>query len=84
MYFLGKSRIFKIQQFFICSLIYYKYAQNVWLVFQMGKNPMQSAGCYAIAAAILRNPNCALITVDFSVSYTNRCNLSYIELVIWR
>jgi len=48
----------------------------------MGKNPMQSAGCYAIAAAILRNPNCALITVDFSVSYTNRCNLSYIELVI--
>lgn len=38
----------------------------------MGKNPMQSAGCYAICAAILRNPNCLLKVVDFSVS--NHCH----------
>lgn len=35
----------------------------------MGKNPMQSAGCYAICAAILRNPGSILHDVDFSVSH---------------
>lgn len=29
---------------------------------------MQSAGCYGICAAILRNPNCVLEEIDFEVS----------------
>ena len=33
----------------------------------MGQNPMQSAGCYGICAAILRNPNCVIRELDFSV-----------------
>lgn len=28
---------------------------------------MQTAGCYGICAAILRNPNCALKELDFKV-----------------
>jgi hypothetical protein len=35
----------------------------------MGRNPMQTAGCYGICAAILRNPNCALKEIDFKVSF---------------
>ena len=37
----------------------------------MGQNPMQSAGCYGICAAILRNPNCVIRELDFSVSSIN-------------
>ncbi|KAK3596544.1 hypothetical protein CHS0354_013228 [Potamilus streckersoni] len=35
-------------------------------VLKMGRNPMQSAGCYGICAAILRNPNCVIKELDFS------------------
>lgn len=35
-------------------------------VLKMGQNPMQSAGCYAICAAMLKNPNCIIERLDFS------------------
>ena len=46
---------------------------NAVFILQMGKNPMQSAGCYGICAAILRNPNCVIEVLDFSVSYNIYC-----------
>ncbi|CAL1544492.1 unnamed protein product [Lymnaea stagnalis] len=41
-------------------------------VFRVGKNPMQSAGCWAIAAAILKNPSCMLEVVDFADILVNK------------
>jgi len=38
------------------------------LWFQMGQNPMLTAGCYGVCAALLRNPNAAICELDFSVS----------------
>ena len=45
-------------------------ANEMLKVLLMGKNPMQSAGCYAVCAALLKNPNCVLEQLDFSVSIT--------------
>ncbi|XP_035828683.1 leucine-rich repeat-containing protein 74B isoform X2 [Aplysia californica] len=41
-------------------------------VLWMGKNPMQSAGCWGVAAAILKNPNCILETLDLSDVMVNQ------------
>ncbi|XP_052075335.1 leucine-rich repeat-containing protein 74B-like isoform X4 [Mytilus californianus] len=41
-------------------------------VIKLGKNPMQSAGCYGICAAILRNPNCVLEEIDFEDVLVNK------------
>ncbi|VDI69915.1 Hypothetical predicted protein [Mytilus galloprovincialis] len=41
-------------------------------VIKIGKNPMQSAGCYGICAAILRNPNCVLEEIDFEDVLVNK------------
>lgn len=41
-------------------------------VLKFGKNPMQSAGCYGICAAILRNPNCVLEEIDFEDILVNK------------
>ncbi|KAH9525763.1 hypothetical protein Btru_002300 [Bulinus truncatus] len=41
-------------------------------VFKVGKNPMQSAGCWAIAAAILKNPNCVIEVIDFADIIVNK------------
>ncbi|ELU14920.1 hypothetical protein CAPTEDRAFT_163530 [Capitella teleta] len=35
-------------------------------VLKMARNPMQSAGCYAICAAMLKNPNSIITSIDFS------------------
>ncbi|XP_048237096.1 leucine-rich repeat-containing protein 74B-like isoform X1 [Haliotis rufescens] len=35
-------------------------------VLKMGQNPMQTGGCWAICAAILKNPSCVLRHIDFS------------------
>jgi len=32
----------------------------------MGKNPMMSAGCWAICSALLKNPNVSLKLLDFT------------------
>lgn len=37
-------------------------------VLKMGQNPMQSAGCYAVCAAMLKNPNTNLEVLDFEVN----------------
>ncbi len=37
-------------------------------LFQMGQNPMQTGGCWAICAAILKNPSCVMKLIDFTVS----------------
>ncbi|XP_076108096.1 uncharacterized protein LOC143076250 isoform X3 [Mytilus galloprovincialis] len=41
-------------------------------VIKIGKNPMQSAGCYGICAAILRNPNCVLEEINFEDVLVNK------------
>ena len=62
-----------------CELRYYRESNDfslllndllfVIICLQIGKNPMQSAGCYAICAAITRNPNSAMEELDFTVSW---------------
>lgn len=47
---------------------WFQISPKKFIVQQMGKNPMQSAGCWGICAAILRNPNCIIEHLDFSVS----------------
>jgi len=39
---------------------------------KMGKNPMQSAGCWGVAAAILKNPSCILENIDFNDVMVNK------------
>ncbi len=34
----------------------------------MGKNPMESPGCFSIIKALQKNPNTKLELIDFSVS----------------
>lgn len=41
-------------------------------VLKIGLNPMQSAGCWGICAAILRNPNCILEELDFQAVLVNK------------
>lgn len=48
-------------------------AENETLkVLRMAKNPMQSAGCWGICAAILRNPGCVLEVLDFEDVLVNK------------
>jgi hypothetical protein len=46
-------------------------------VLKMGQNPMQSAGCYGICAAILRNPNSTIKHLDFTDIIVNN---DFVEL----
>lgn len=41
----------------------------------MGRNPIQSAGCYAVLKSLQDNPDSALEAIDFAVSRT-KCILS--------
>ncbi|CAH8528672.1 unnamed protein product [Heterobilharzia americana] len=40
------------------------YVNSTLTCLRMARNPMQTAGCFAILAGILRNPNCGLIELD--------------------
>lgn len=37
---------------------------------QMGKNPIQDAGCYGILKSVQENPDSAMETLDFGVTHT--------------
>ncbi|XP_025089083.1 leucine-rich repeat-containing protein 74B-like isoform X2 [Pomacea canaliculata] len=47
-------------------------ANETLKVLKMGINPMQSAGCWGICAAILKNPNSVLQALDFSDVSVNK------------
>lgn len=49
--------------FVICTI--WNFENN--LIFQMARNPMQTAGCYAILTGVLKNPNCGLLELDLQV-----------------
>lgn len=62
-----------------CLIYYYKNSSqpsfdfphlngaDVFLLEQMGRNPIQTAGCYGILKSIQGNPESAMETLDFSV-----------------
>lgn len=37
---------------------------------QMGRNPIQTAGCYGLLKSVQENPDSAMEALDFSVTYT--------------
>ncbi|XP_013389969.1 leucine-rich repeat-containing protein 74B [Lingula anatina] len=50
-------------------------------VLKIGMNPMQSAGCFAILTAVLKNPNNILHTLDFSRILVNTDFLDLLKQV---
>ncbi|CAH8556032.1 unnamed protein product [Schistosoma rodhaini] len=40
------------------------YVNSTLTCLRMSRNPMQTAGCYAILTGILKNPNCGLLELD--------------------
>jgi predicted nucleic acid-binding Zn finger protein len=67
------------------TLFYYDFHEYVinteYMNMQMGRNPMQSAGCYAVCAALLRNPNTAVNSIDFSDIMVNSDFLDILKKV---
>lgn len=47
---------------------------------QMGRNPIQSAGCYGILKSIRENPDSSMETLDFAVGYTHICLSHFIQI----
>lgn len=42
------------------------------ILFQIGKNPMQSPGAYAIVNAMKNNPESTLVEVELTVRFYNK------------
>ncbi|VDO69560.1 unnamed protein product [Schistosoma margrebowiei] len=48
------------------------YVNSTLTCLRMARNPMQTAGCYAILTGVLKNPNCGLLELDLQDIIVNQ------------